>query len=72
MNYGQHTKESMLDKIHEIYHISYDRDCYELVHKASIIHLNGDKKHTFETAYLGAMYERYLKLALEYAKENMK
>lgn len=55
--------------IEKIYHVRYD-NYLDLAYKSRIIHLNGNKKRTFDTAFLGTLYERHLKMAMEYLKEG--
>ena len=70
LNYASLSDEIFREKMKEIYNVDYKDSLMELVYKASIIHLNGSKLHIFDTTYLGSLYERYLKLALEYVKDG--
>ena len=67
MNYGNKTDEFLRSRIADIYHIAY-RSLDDITFKSRIIHINGDKKHIQDIPHLKAMYEKYLELAMAYAK----
>lgn len=67
INYAHNTDSFLRERIAEIYHISY-KDIMDISYKSKVIHINGDKKHIQNITYLKTMYERYLELAMAYAK----
>lgn len=67
VNYAHNTDSFLRERIAEIYHIAY-KDIMDIAFKSRIIHINGDKKHIQNITYLKTMYERYLELAMAYAK----
>jgi lipopolysaccharide biosynthesis glycosyltransferase len=70
VNYGHHSEEFLHKRIGEIYHVIYDKDIFDIAYRAKIIHLNGNKNLTFGTKFVGTLYDRYLKMALDYIKEG--
>lgn len=64
-NYGQHSAEFLKDRIQHIYDTTYEKDLMELIYKAKILHMNGDKSCICDIAYLDVLYDKYYRIALK-------
>lgn len=69
LNYSEQSPELTKKMIGETYGIGYD-DLMDIIYKSKVIHINGDKKYIHEIPYLGALYQRYFKMACEYIIGN--
>ena len=54
------------DRIQKIYHVTYDRMPIDIVYKAKIIHLNGNKEELYKNTFIESLYNKYSKLALKH------
>lgn len=69
INYNNLTDRELRRKVAKIYHLSY-ASIMDLAFSSSIIHINGSKEYIAQIPFIKALYERNLRLALEYMKRN--